>query len=161
MASPDPRPSWDEYFFGLSYAAQARADCTRRKAGAVIVDTHHRVIGVGYNGAASGIRGCLSDGACPRGQLSDDQLAAYSDYDSGPGRCIAVHAEANAIFNAAGSVRGAILYTTSDRPVARPCQGCWRSMGGAGISEVHWHEDGVHWVGYPSRDPFVWGFAPD
>src|ERR1700742_4392945 len=63
------RPTWVDYFLGIADAVAVRADCTRRKVGAVVVDakTKH-IIATGYNGAAPGEPGCLSDGACPRGR---------------------------------------------------------------------------------------------
>lgn len=61
------RPNWNEYFLGIAKAVATRADCTRRKVGAVLVDRQSRIIGTGYNGAGSGALGCLSDGECPRG----------------------------------------------------------------------------------------------
>lgn len=62
------RPDWDTYFLGIAKAVAARADCTRRRIGAVIVDADHRIISAGYNGAPPGKPGCLSEGACPRGR---------------------------------------------------------------------------------------------
>lgn len=61
------RPDWDEYFLDIAAAVARRADCTRRRVGAVIV-RDHRVVSCGYNGAPAGRPGCLSDGACPRGR---------------------------------------------------------------------------------------------
>lgn len=62
------RPKWDSYFLGVADAVAARADCTRRRIGAVIVDSDHRIVSTGYNGAPSGKPGCLSAGACVRGR---------------------------------------------------------------------------------------------
>lgn len=130
------RPSFDEYFMGVAEAVAARADCTRRLASAVIVKDH-RIVSTGYNGAPAGAPGCKSAGACPRGRLSRDELSSYSDYDSGPGRCIAVHAEANALLYAhRDGTEGATLYTWSSTPVGRPCSGCTRLIAGAGIDRV-------------------------
>lgn len=130
------RPSWDEYGLGLALAASARADCTRRKVGAVILDWQHRVVGVGYNGAPSGEPGCLSDGACPRGRQNTVQVVPGSSYDTGLGACIAVHAEQNAVLDAAPWQRqGGTLYAT-----CAPCDGCWRMIKAAGIARVVWPE---------------------
>lgn len=129
------RPSWDEYFMGITAAVAARADCTRRQASAVVVK-ENRIVSSGYNGAAAGLPGCLS-GGCPRGQLSTDEVAAYSSYDSGPGRCIAVHAEANALLYAnRWGTENATLYTWSNVARGEPCMGCWRLIMGAGITRV-------------------------
>lgn len=55
-----------------------------------------------------------------------------SSYDTGPGSCIAIHAEANALLYADGNLtRGAVLYTTD-----APCDGCSKLIAGAGIGRV-------------------------
>lgn len=123
------RPSWDNYFLGMAYAASARADCTRRKVGCVIT-LDNRVIGTGYNGAPAGDEGCLT-GACPRGRLGYATLAEHGDYDSGPGRCIALHAEANALLYARTSCQGATAYITDP-----PCPSCEKLLRGAGVTRV-------------------------
>ena len=94
----------------------------------------HRIVATGYNGAAAGHPGCL-EGACPRGLLSPDEVPHYSSYDtSGPGRCVAVHAEANALLYAdREDARGATLYLWGDGQ-AYPCDGCMRLLAGAGVS---------------------------
>lgn len=123
------RPDWDLYFLNIAVAVADRADCTRRKVGAVIVK-NHRVVSTGYNGAPAGRKGCL-EGACPRG-ASD--VPPGSSYDTGPGSCIAVHAEANAIIYADyDKCLGATLYCTDE-----PCGGCQKLIDGAGISRVVW-----------------------
>lgn len=120
------RPSWDEYFLNLAKAVSERADCTRRKVGAVIVSTDHRVVEVGYNGAPSGEPGCLS-GACPRGLLSFDERPAYGTYED----CIAIHAEANAIVLAGRTARYGTIYVTD-----WPCDGCFRLIRAVGIVRI-------------------------
>lgn len=121
------RPGWDDYFIGVAVAVAARADCSKRKVGAVVT-RDNRIISTGYNGAPSGDRGCLTDGACPRAQAD---VAPGSSYDTGPGSCISVHAEANALLSAGAASRGATLYVTCE-----PCGGCARLLRGAGIIRV-------------------------
>lgn len=122
------RPDWDTYFLGISHAVSHRADCSRRRVGAVIVGTDHRIVSTGYNGGPSGGPSCLA-GECPRGLST---VAPGSSYDTGAGSCIAVHAEANAIIYADYSaLRGSTIYITD-----WPCDGCMRLIKGAGISRV-------------------------
>jgi dCMP deaminase len=124
------RPDWNDYFLGIAEAVARRADCTRRKAGAVIVKDH-RIVSTGYNGAPAGSPGCL-EGACPRGRLSREEIPPGSSYDTGPGSCIALHAEQNAVIYADyGKMKGAVIYVTSD-----PCDGCLRMIRGAGIART-------------------------
>lgn len=139
----DTRPTWDIYFLGIAKAVAERADCTRRQASAVIVK-NHRIVSTGYNGAPSGDPGCMSAGACPRGQLTPDELKAYTDYEAGPGRCIAVHAEANALLYASRSdVEGAVMYMYSSVGNGAPCSACSKLCRGSGLDYLVWSIDGV------------------
>jgi deoxycytidylate deaminase len=52
------RPSWDDWALGIAHAVAARADCTRRKIGAVILDSEHRIVSTGYNGSPPGGPSC-------------------------------------------------------------------------------------------------------
>lgn len=133
-AARPERPGWDEWALGLATAVAARADCTRRQVGAVLLDPDHRVVGAGYNGYPSGQPGCLSNGACPRGRLGYDQVPAGAPYTAGDGLCGAIHAEENAVAWADRAVRaGATLYVTDE-----PCPNCQRFLTGAGIAAVVW-----------------------
>lgn len=129
------RPTWDEWGLSLAAAVATRADCSRRQVGAVIVNTDRSVVAEGYNGAPSGEPGCLTEGACPRGR---SDVPSYTDgptsYDTGPGACIALHAEQNAIIRASwAEMRGSTLYTTNE-----PCGGCWRMIHGSPLAHVIW-----------------------
>lgn len=126
----DGRPTWDDYFLGIALVVASRADCRRRQHGCVLVDQDNRIIGTGYNGAPAGDEGCLS-GACPRGMLAYDELASLSSYDSGPGQCISVHAEANALLYARTSCKGATAYITGE-----PCPTCAKLLRGAGVERI-------------------------
>lgn len=115
----------------LAAAVATRADCTRRRVGAVILDQDHRVASTGYNGAPPGRRGCL-EGGCPRGLLNSAE--PYSSYDSGPGMCVSNHAEANALLYADRSkIEGGTMYVTD-----KPCVGCTRLIANSGLAEVLW-----------------------
>src|ERR1700743_1304712 len=155
----DSRPTWVDCFLGIADAVAVRADCTRRKVGAVVVDrkTKH-IISTGYNGAAPGEPGCLSAGACPRGRHYELVPSAYAhnaglhgcawgdslacsaaatpggSYDTGVHSCIAIHAEANALLRAGQQARGNWLFCTD-----KPCDGCMRLIKGAGIHMVVWY----------------------
>lgn len=126
------RPDWDTYFLNIAKAVSERADCSRRQIGAVIVKDK-RIVATGYNGAPSGAPGCLTDGACPRAKLAG-RTDQNVDYDNGPGACIAIHAEANALLYASrDKCEGATMYVTSD---LGPCPGCVKLIRGAGIVRV-------------------------
>lgn len=126
------RPSWDDWGLALARAVALRADCTRRRVGAVILDAEHRVVASGYNGAPAGQPGCLSDGACPRGRLSYDQQPGGIGYDLQRGRCDALHAEMNAVIYAGRDrAKGGTLYCTDE-----PCHMCTLVIAAAGIDRV-------------------------
>ncbi len=125
----DPRPSWDDYFLGIATAVSTRADCSRRKVGAVLVKDR-RIVSTGYNGSWAGGPSCLL-GQCPRGTRSYDEVSAGSSYDTDgtSGLCHANHAEANAVLYAdRGDCRDSTIYLT-----CAPCLGCLRILRGAGI----------------------------
>lgn len=110
--------------------ASASAQCRRRRIGAVIVK-QNRIVGTGYNGSPRGQLSCLA-GACPRGKLSEEELAPYSSYDSGPGKCVAVHAEVRAILDTPRNLlAGSIMYVTDE-----PCWGCSLLIQEVGIVKV-------------------------
>lgn len=136
----DGRPEWDDYFLGIATAVAARADCSRRKVGAILVNTQHRHRGSGYNGARPKGPSCLA-GECPRG-LSD--VAPGSSYDTGAGACIAIHAEQNLVIDTTPDERhDSTVYITDE-----PCDGCLRMLQGAGPSRIVWPEG--QWVEMPN-----------
>ncbi|MER7445025.1 deoxycytidylate deaminase [Micromonospora avicenniae] len=146
------RPDWDAYFLGIARAVAARADCTRRQVGAVVV-RDRRIVSTGYNGAPPGGPSCLR-GECPRGlhfPRLDAAGVAYcvcgehewpcpnaaapgSSYDTGPGACVAVHAEGNAVLYAGrDGCLGSTLYVTDE-----PCDGCSKLIKASGIARLVW-----------------------
>lgn len=130
------RPEWNEYGLAIADAVALRADCTRRKVGAVIMRPDHTIVATGYNGAAAGAGSCLA-GGCPRGQLSAEELTPLTtSYDTGAGACIALHAEQNALLRASwDEMQDATMYITCE-----PCPGCARMITGTPIRMVVWPE---------------------
>lgn len=125
----------DEQGVLAAFAFAIRADCTRRRVGCIVVDAYGRVIGSGRNGAPSGQPGCLTSGACPRGQLTYDQVAAGTPYQGG-GACIALHSELNGIaFTDPHARRGGTIYITD-----APCDECAKHLAGSGLARVVWPE---------------------
>lgn len=119
------RPSWDDYFLQLADLVASRSTCLRRQVGAVLV-RDERIIATGYNGAPRGIQHCLEAG-CLREKMGIPSGERYE-------LCRGVHAEQNAIINAAYygvSTKGAVLYCTN-----QPCLICARMIINAGIIKV-------------------------
>lgn len=128
------RPSWDDYFFSMAKVVSSRATCPSRQVGCVVIDPETRqILSTGYNGAPRNTPHCTSDCA---------NRTAGSDFR----KCRAIHAELNAVLNAAFngvSLRGGIMYLTTT-----PCVFCSRAIVQAGISEVramskYPHEDAI------------------
>lgn len=128
----DNRPNWHEYYLDIARAVAARAECSRRQVGAILVNQHNRHRGSGYNGGLPKGPSCLK-GECPRG-LSN--VEPGSSYDTGPGTCIAIHAEQNLIMDTTPEERlDGTVYITDE-----PCGGCLRMLQGSGVIEIFWPE---------------------
>lgn len=119
------RPTWDEYFLQLADLVASRSTCLRRQVGAVLV-RNERIIATGYNGAPRRLKHCLDIGC-----LREEQgIPSGQRYEL----CRGVHAEQNAIINAAFygiPTQDSVLYCTN-----QPCIICARMIINAGISKV-------------------------
>jgi len=132
----DTRPSKEKYYLDIAKAVAARSPCLRRRFGAIIV-VHDAIVSTGYNGPARGVINCAEIG-CLKDLVNAPEYAAY-DY------CPAVHAEENAIINAArngSAVKGGTIYIygeyvkTGQPSESIPCDRCKRAIINAGIVEV-------------------------
>lgn len=120
------RPTLDRYFLNVAAIVATRSTCLHRKVGAVLVRDKH-VLSTGYNGAPSGEPHC-SEVGCRK-----------PEHGFGMERCRAVHAEANAIIQAARhgvSVEGATLYCTHSS-----CPICAAMLKNAGIENIIYDEE--------------------
>ena len=86
---------WDHRFMEMAQLVSTWASCYQeeRKIGAVIVKDK-RVMTTGYNGAPSGVKTCVERGECLRKKLGIPSGTRHE-------MCYAVHAEQNAIIQAA------------------------------------------------------------
>lgn len=119
------RPSWDEYFMDIVELIKTRSTCLRRQVGALIVKDK-RILATGYNGAPTGCSHCLETG-CMREKLGIPSGQRHE-------LCRAIHAEQNAIVQAANSgtsVMGGTLYVTH-----QPCVLCAKMCINAGIKKI-------------------------
>jgi dCMP deaminase len=120
------RPNWDEYFMKIAALTAERSTCIRRGVGAVIVKDRH-IMATGYNGAPRGIAHCEERGGCIREKMNVPSGERHE-------MCIAVHAEQNAIIQAAvmgESISGATIYITH-----QPCVICAKMIINAGIKRI-------------------------
>ena len=131
---PDQRPTKDEYFMEIANVVAKRSTCLRIHVGAVIVK-NGRILSTGYNGAPHGFEHCLDIGC-----IRENQNIAHGTRHE---MCRAVHAEQNAIIQAAihgVSIAGATVYCTH-----QPCILCTKMIINAKIKRV------VFQNGYPDE----------
>ncbi len=89
------RPKKDEYYLDIAKSVCKRATCTKVEIGAVIIKDD-QIISTGYVGAPRGTKSSQEHGFCLRRQLGIPSGHRYEI-------CRSVHAEQNAIINAARS----------------------------------------------------------
>ena len=126
---------WDHRFMEMAKLVATWASCNRRQIGAVIVKDK-RVMTTGYNGAPAGVKTCVERGECLRKKLGIPSGTRHV-------MCYAVHAEQNAIIQAAKlgiEINGATLYCTHQQ-----CILCAKMICNSGIVRV------VYEKGYPDE----------
>ena len=128
---------WDDRFMDIANTVAKWSSCYQenRQVGAVIA-RDKRILTTGYNGAGSGIKNCKDRGECMRKKLNIESGTRQE-------LCFAVHAEQNAIIQAARmgiSVENATLYCTH-----QPCVICAKMIINSGITRV------VYSQGYPDE----------
>lgn len=118
------RPSWSEYFMTAAKLAALRSNDPSTKVGAVIVDSEHKMISMGYNGMPKGTEFTWEKNE----GLNNKYLYVC-------------HAEMNALFNTrnGSSVKDATIYVT-----LFPCNECAKMMVQAGIKKVVYLSDKYH-----------------
>ena len=128
---------WDLRFMEIAKTVANWSSCFQqnRHVGAVITKDK-RIMTTGYNGACSGVVSCAEKGECLRRKLNIPSGTRHE-------LCYAVHAEQNAIVQAAKlgiSLDGGTLYCTH-----QPCVICAKMIINAGIKRVVYSE------GYPDE----------
>ena len=128
---------WDRRFMEMAHVIAGWTSCYQpgRAIGAVIV-RDKRIMTTGYNGAPQGMKTCKERGYCLRRRLNIPSGTRAEV-------CYAIHAEQNAIIQAAKlgvCIEGATLYCTH-----QPCSVCAKMIVNAGIKRV------VYEQGYPDE----------
>lgn len=128
---------WDKRFMQLAGAVGSWSSCfqTNRHVGAIVVKDK-RILTTGYNGAPADITTCIDRGECMR-RNENIPSGTRQEY------CYAVHAEQNAIIQAARigvSLFGATMYCTH-----QPCVICAKMIINSGIARL------VYTEGYPDE----------
>lgn len=115
------RLSIDEYYTEMLKLVAARSTCKRRQVGAIISTEKGILISMGYNGVPSGVPHCIDTPCAGAGHQPGDNS-----------KCLAIHAEQNAILHAEGRIRDAhTLYCT-----CTPCFNCCKLILGTPITRI-------------------------
>ncbi|OGD19528.1 MAG: hypothetical protein A2Y69_05810 [Candidatus Aminicenantes bacterium RBG_13_59_9] len=131
------RISKDEYYLGIAKEVARRSTCFRRSIGAIIV-RDDQIISTGYVGAPRKTKSSHEHGFCLRDRLGVPHGERYE-------LCRSVHAEQNAIINAARagvSLLGGNMYIfgtvySEDKPInAFPCFICKKMIINAGLDRI-------------------------
>ncbi len=131
------RPEKEDYYLNIAQVVSRRSTCLKVLIGAIIVK-EDQIIATGYVGAPRHTRSSLDHGFCLRQKL---QIPSGTQYEL----CRSVHAEQNAIINAARagvSLLGGDMYIfgenrESGKPIfAFPCFICKKMIINAGLDRV-------------------------
>ena len=131
------RASKDEYYLDIAKEVSRRSACFRRAIGAIII-RDDQIISTGYVGAPRKTKDCYEQGTCLRDKLGIPHGVRYE-------LCRSVHAEQNAIINAARAgvnLLGGDIYIYGsvygkDEPInAFPCFICKKMIINAGLNRV-------------------------
>lgn len=153
MSSPAmKRPDKLEHFLNRAEVVSEMSTCLRRRIGAIIVSEDGVELSSGYVGAPRTTAHCIDTGTCLRKELRIPPGERYE-------LCRSVHAEQNAIVNAARtgiSIVGGEMYISSERiagaydasrgenaRIYGPCMICKKQIINAGLTRVHMREKGV------------------
>lgn len=128
---------WDERFMDLAFQIAEWSSCYKpeRNIGAVIV-RNKRILTTGYNGAPAGMESCADRQRCLRNDLGIRSGERHE-------LCYAIHAEQNAIIQAARlgvSIDGATMYCTH-----QPCAICAKMIINSGLERL------VYAIEYPDE----------
>lgn len=117
---------WDKRFLQLAKHISSWSKDPSTGVGAVLVNKHNHVVGIGYNGFAAGVA---------------DHPERYADRELK--LKLVVHAEVNAILQAGERSRGCALYVYPSFALPNICHDCAKFAIQAGVVEV---------VGYEPKD---------
>jgi dCMP deaminase len=131
------RPTKDEYYLNIAREVSLKSTCFRRAIGAIIIH-NDQIISTGYAGAPRKTKDSLEHGYCLRDKLNIPHGQRYE-------LCRSVHAEQNAIINAARagvSLLGGDMYLYGSIPGEKksinafPCFICKKMIINAGLKRV-------------------------
>lgn len=102
------RPSLDQTYLKMLDVFAQRSTCRRRQVAAIITDSRGRVLSIGYNGVPSRFEHC-----------TDVPCLGAQDPPGDTTRCLAVHAEQNALLQCQDLNQAHVIYCS-----CLPCFTC-------------------------------------
>ena len=155
------RPDKFEHYLNRAEVASERSTCLRRRIGAIVVSHDGVELSSGYVGSPRTTAHCIDTGRCLRRDLKIPPGERYE-------LCRSVHAEQNAIINAARmgiSIVDGEMYIASERikgaydasrgendRIYGPCMICKKQIINSGIVRVHMREKGVGVKSYDVKE---------
>lgn len=115
----------------VNYIAKEWSKCKTRSVGAVII-RDKRILSTGYNGTPRNYPNC-NEGGCER--CNDVNVKSGERLEE----CYCVHAEMNAIFNAA--YHGICIKDSTLYLPCNPCLTCAKGIVNSGIKEVYFEDE--------------------
>lgn len=114
------RATHDEYFLGMLALVASRATCARRRVAAILVDAGNHILATGYNGPPRGFAHC-----------TDTPCAGATDPPGQTDRCLAIHAEVNAVLQCRALQDVHTIYTS-----VAPCFACAKMLANTNLKRV-------------------------
>lgn len=115
------RLSKSEYFFSILPLVAQRSTCARRQVGAIITDRDGHILSTGYNGVPRNFDHC-----------TDIPCAGTGDQRGDSSRCLAVHAEQNALLQCTNHSLAHTMYVT-----CTPCFTCAKMICNTNIEVIN------------------------
>ena len=119
------RDTKSQYFLKMAKHVSTQATCPRRAVGCVIVDKNNHVLSTGFNGVPKNYTHCT------------DKPCGGQNFKSGQGldKCMATHAEQNALLQCRNVNEIHIMYLTLS-----PCTTCAKLIANTGCKKVIFSE---------------------
>lgn len=127
-----------DYFMGVAMVVSLRSTCIRRNVGCVLVNGHNHIVATGHNGVPRNMVHCI-DSPCRGANMGTGM---------GLDRCMAVHAESNALMQCHDVLAVRKAYCT-----AKPCVHCMKMLMNTGLELLVYMDD------YPGELDFVPRFS--
>ena len=123
------RPNQHHYFLMIALLVSYRGTCRRRRIGCVLVDEHNHILATGYNGVPAGMKHCI-DEPCS---------GAFSESGKDLDKCLAIHAEQNALLQCKDVHKIKACYCT-----VSPCITCTKLLLNTSCISLHFIEEYSH-----------------